>query len=108
MAFTVDKVVPWGRSYEEYVAMFNLTDYDLAHRILGCGDGPASFNSELTKRGGHAVSVDPIYSFSAGQIQTRINETCETVMRQTYENRSDYVWTAIRPTRLSRITEIPG
>ena len=26
MAFTLDKVVPWGRSYDEYVAMFALSE----------------------------------------------------------------------------------
>lgn len=25
MGFTLDEVVPWGRSYEEYVAMFGLS-----------------------------------------------------------------------------------
>jgi hypothetical protein len=35
MAFTLDSVVPWGRSFEEYVAMFALTDGDLSCRILG-------------------------------------------------------------------------
>lgn len=39
MAFTLDKVVPWGRSYDEYVAMFALSSDDLRRRILGCGDG---------------------------------------------------------------------
>lgn len=52
VGFRLDKVVPWGRSFEEYVAMFNLTKEDLGRRILGCGDGPAGFNAELTKRGG--------------------------------------------------------
>lgn len=87
MAFTLDKVIPWGRSCEEYLAMSGLTNNDLRHRILGCGDGPASFNSELTKRGGHVVSIDPIYALSAGQIQNRISETYETVIRQMYEIR---------------------
>lgn len=57
MGFTLDQVVPWGRSYEEYLAMFALTEADLHKRILGCGDGPASFNAELTKRGGKVISV---------------------------------------------------
>jgi hypothetical protein len=45
VAFTLDKVVPWGRSFDEYVRMFDLTPADLGKRILGCGDGPASFGS---------------------------------------------------------------
>lgn len=48
MGFALDKVVPWGRSYEEYISMFDLSEADLQLRILGCGDGPAGFNSVLS------------------------------------------------------------
>lgn len=95
MGFTLDTVVPWGRSYEEYVTMFGLTEADLKLRILGCGDGPAGFNAELTKRGGTVVSVDPIYAFDAAQIKSRIAETYETVMVQMRKNSSDYMWNVI-------------
>jgi len=95
MGFTLDKVVPWGRSYDEYVSMFGLTENDLALRILGCGDGPAAFNSELCKRGGNGVSVDPIYVFDAAQIRSRVSDTYETVMTQVRQNKSDYIWGAI-------------
>ena len=56
MPFSIDRVMPWGRSLEEYRAMFSLSEDDLARRILGCGDGPASFNAELSVRGGSVVS----------------------------------------------------
>lgn len=92
MGFTLDKVVPWGRSYDEYVRMFNLTKKDLSLRILGCGDGPAAFNSTLTKRGGSIVSVDPVYVFDTAQIRSRIAETYETVLTQLHKNQGDYVW----------------
>lgn len=95
MGFALEKVVPWGRSYDEYVAMFGLTETDLKFRILGCGDGPAGFNVELTKRGGHVISADPIYIFEAAQIRSRISETYETVMAQMRENQSNYVWGTI-------------
>lgn len=95
MSFTLDKVVPWGRSYDEYVSMFDLTEAELGLRILGCGDGPASFNSVLTQRGGNIVSVDPVYAFDAEQIRVRISETYETVMAQMHKNHGDYVWSVI-------------
>lgn len=95
MGFTLEKVVPWGRSYDEYVSMFGLTEGELKLRVLGCGDGPASFNSELTKRGGSVVSVDPIYVFDTAQIKNRVCETYETVMTQLRKNKSDYVWDII-------------
>lgn len=95
MGFILETVVPWGRSYDEYVSMFGLTESDLALRILGCGDGPAAFNSELCKRGGNVVSVDPIYVFDAAQIRSRVSDTYETVMTQVRQNKSDYIWGAI-------------
>jgi len=95
MGFTLDRVVPWGRSYDEYVGMFFLTEVDLGLRLLGCGDGPAGFNSALTKRGGHIVSIDPLYAFDAEQIRGRISETYATVMAQMRQHHSDYVWETI-------------
>lgn len=95
MGFTLDKVVPWGRSYNEYVSMFDLTEVDLDLRILGCGDGPAVFNSTLSQRGGNIVSIDPVYAFDAEQIRSRISETYTTVMTQMHKNQSDYVWDVI-------------
>lgn len=75
MAFSLESVVLWGRSFEEYVSMFRLTDADLEKRILGCGDGPAAFNAMLTQQGGQVVSIDPIYQFDADAIRTRIQAT---------------------------------
>ena len=95
MGFTLDKVVPWGRSLDEYVSMFNLGEADLGLHILGCGDGPAGFNSTLTRQGGKVVSVDPIYVFDTAQISSRIAETYETVMTQMRKNQNDYVWKVI-------------
>ena len=95
MAFTLDQVVPWGRSYDEYASMFGLTESDLSRRILGCGDGPAAFNSMLSHRGGYIVSVDPVYVFTVEQIRTRIAETYDKVMAQMRENQGDYLWQAI-------------
>lgn len=95
MGLALDKVVPWGRSYVEYAAMFDLSETDLQRRILGCGDGPAGFNSELTKRGGNIVSIDPIYAFDSAQVKNRIAETYGTVLAQMRENQNDYVWSVI-------------
>jgi hypothetical protein len=93
MGFTLESVVPWGRSFDEYVRMFDLSAADLSLRILGCGDGPAAFNVGLTARGGRIVSCDPIYAFSAREIEGRIAATYEKVMAQLRANVGDYVWT---------------
>lgn len=96
MTFTLDKVVPWGRSFDEYVAMFSLSKSDLAGSILGCGDGPASFNSILTKRGGKIISADPLYRFSADEIKSRIHQTYHEIIEQTRKNNTEFVWNNIQ------------
>jgi hypothetical protein len=95
--FTLSSVVPWGRSYDEYVRMFALGNADLASRILGCGDGPASFNAEATRRGGRVVSCDPIYQFSSNQIRERIDATKGEVIEQARKNAHEFVWDAAIP-----------
>jgi len=95
MSFTLEKVVQWGRSYDEYLRMFVLTNDDLGRQILGCGDGSASFNAELSQRGGHIISLDPIYVFDVCQIKSRIAETYEEVMAQTRKNRNEFIWETI-------------
>ena len=95
--FTLSSVVPWGRSFDEYRRMFALTDADLAGRILGCGDGPASFNAEATRRGTQVVSCDPLYQFSAAQIQHRIDETAPEVLEQARRNAHEFVWNEAIP-----------
>jgi hypothetical protein len=95
--FTLSFVVPWGRSYDEYVRMFALSDADLQGRVLGCGDGPASFNAEATRRGARVVSCDPIYQFDAAQIRRRIDETAAEVLEQARQNAHEFVWNDVIP-----------
>lgn len=93
--FSLEAVVPWGRSFDEYRRMFALTRDDLAGRILGAADGPASFNAEATERGTDVVSVDPLYARSSTEIRERIDATYEEVIEQTRWNRAEFVWSEV-------------
>jgi SAM-dependent methyltransferase len=93
--FTLDEVVPWGRSFEEYQRMFALTEDDLRLRLLDCGAGPASFNVQATRGGARVISCDPLYHWDADDIQQRIAETYDKVIDQTRLNRDEFVWDAI-------------
>lgn len=95
MAFKYEKAVPWGRSFDEYRRMFHLTDEDLLRSILGCADGPASFNVEMFRQGYRVVSCDPLYQLTAGQIEQRIDATYAEVMGQVRQNRDKFVWDVI-------------
>ena len=93
--FTLEQVVPWGRSFDEYRRMFALSDADLSRSILGCGDGPASFNADATRRGTSVVSVDPIYKWDADRIQERISATYDTILDEARLNAHEFVWDSI-------------
>jgi hypothetical protein len=92
MNMKLSEVIPWGRSFDEYRRMFALTRDDLAGRLLGCGDGPASFNAEATALGRRVVSCDPLYAFSAGDIERRVGECYGTVISQVKRNVDGFVW----------------
>jgi hypothetical protein len=94
--FTLDQIVPWGRSFDEYRRMFALTDDDLGVKTIGCGDGPASFNAEATRRGWRVVSCDPIYRYDVDQLRERITVTYDEILDQTRRNAGEFVWTTIR------------
>jgi len=95
MSFTLSDIVPWGRSYDEYLRMFGLGDAERRLRILGCADGPASFNAEGTRRGNRIVSCDPLYQFDAVAIRERIDATSPEVLEQTRANADAFVWSSI-------------
>jgi SAM-dependent methyltransferase len=88
----LEEIVPWGRTLAEYKSMFSLSETDLNTKILGCGDGPASFNAEMTALGHSVVSIDPVYQFSAEQIEQRVRATYEPIISQVKQNPSRYIW----------------
>jgi hypothetical protein len=96
MPFTLADVVPWGRAFDEYVAMFALEPRDFEGIVLGCGDGPAAFNATATQRGHRVVSVDPLYEFSAADIERRIEHTAEAIAEQVRRNAAEFVWMHFR------------
>jgi len=80
--------------------MFALSDADLGLRILGCADGPASFNAEATRRGTAVVSIDPLYRFDAQAIRDRIAATYGHVLEQARRNRQQFGWDTIQSVEL--------
>lgn len=94
--FTLDQVVPWGRSFDEYRRMFALTDAELRSRIVACADGPASFNAEATRRGAKVTSCDPLYRWDTDQVRERIAATCDMMLEETRRNAGEFVWSSIR------------
>jgi len=94
--YNLKSIVPWGRTLDEYRAMFLLNKKDLKQKILGCGDGPASFNVEVRALGGDVVSIDPIYAFKKEEIAKRIDEVADEVIAQVAKNKEGFVWKNIK------------
>jgi len=92
----LENIVPWGRNLEEYQKMFLLSSSNLKSKILGCGDGPSSFNQEVNIKGIKHISVDPIYQFSKEEIRQRIEETSLIVSEQLRLNKADFIWNDIK------------
>jgi hypothetical protein len=82
----------WSRSFEEYRLIFGLTESDLAGLILGCADGPASFNAEATALGHRVITCDPTYGYSANEFERRGEACYDLVLSQVMENIEKYIW----------------
>ncbi|HAC66382.1 MAG TPA: SAM-dependent methyltransferase [Cyanothece sp. UBA12306] len=93
MVIQLNTVIPLGRTFDEYVRMFDLTQQDLNKSILSVADGPASFNAEGTKLGFKIKSVDPLYKFSSTQIKSRFDQVVDNIIKQVEETPKDWVWT---------------
>jgi hypothetical protein len=92
MAMQLDQVVPFGRSFDEYVKMFSLSETDLQRSILSVADGPASFNAEGTERGCQIQSIDPLYVFGGEEIRDRFYTVLDDIITQVEDTYNSWVW----------------
>jgi hypothetical protein len=88
----LDRVVPFGRSKTEYELMFALTESDRLKSIIGIGDGPASFNAEMTAAGYLVTSIDPIYQFTGAEIKSRFDACIDGIIEQVRNSPNNWVW----------------
>lgn len=72
--------------------MFALSEQDLMAKVVGVGDGPASFNAECHRDGYPVTSVDPLYQFSADEIAQRIDIAYPQVIEEVTTHRNDFIW----------------
>lgn len=99
MPVELKEIIPWGRTLREYELMFSLTENELPLKILGCGDGPASFNAEWTARGGTVISIDPVYQFSGAEIKQRFDTVRDDIIANVDETPERWSWSFHRDSR---------
>ena len=75
--------------------MFSLTDAELDLRIIGCADGPASFNAQMARMGRRVISCDPLYQLSGKQIEDRIAEVYPNIIEEARRDQHRYLWDRI-------------
>ena len=92
MVMKLEKVVPFGRSLDEYKNMFAFSNSDLNKKIIGVGDGPASFNAEMFALGKSVVSVDPLYAFRAEEIEQQFESVVDNIISQVKATPNDWIW----------------
>jgi hypothetical protein len=87
-------IIVSSRPYDEYVAMFGLTDGDiLAGPLLDCPGGAGPFAAAVRARGGSAVSADPAYALPPEALVARARAGLDHGIRYLRENPASYVWT---------------
>jgi hypothetical protein len=72
-AEAITKILVTSRDYHEYLAMFGLSEEDCrTYRFLDCPGGASDFGAQVRRRGGQAVSVDPVYDLSPDELQEHV------------------------------------
>jgi hypothetical protein len=81
-----------ARSFDEYRAMFALTDADLRGRVLDCPGGGASFTAVARARGTEAFAVDPVYASPPRELVARLDSELARGSAWATANAERYVW----------------
>lgn len=91
--FNLDKIAFIGRSFTEYMKIFNLNERYLKERkILDCPAGASSFTVESLKKGYDVTAVDIAYDNNDDMLQQRHDRELLKI-RQSFKGVEDmYVW----------------
>jgi len=88
----LDRVVLLGRTYDEYVRFFGLTEKAMRGlKILDAAAGVSSFTAEARQRGLNATAFDRIYEMPAGAIEKQSSRDLDEVARN-IGDKSVYRW----------------
>jgi hypothetical protein len=89
----IGDVIVSSRPYDEYRAMFGLSDAEvLAGPVLDCPGGTGPFGAAVRARGGEAVSADPAYALAPAELVARTRAGLEHGIRYLERNPGSYVW----------------
>lgn len=82
-----------GRTFEEYMRMFNLTVEEITGKsILDCPGGACSFSSQARKLGADPMAVDIAYEHEIDELEVKGFQDIEHTMKQMELAQGMYVW----------------
>jgi len=91
--FNIDKIIFVGRSYDEYMKMFDLSlDYLKNNKILDCASGASSFTAELLKKGYDVIATDVLYDIDPDVLEAKCENDLSNVMQTLFGIEDMYVW----------------
>lgn len=97
-------ILLWGHSFEAYTRMFALSEEDLKLKILDCCGGPSSFNTILTKKGGHVISTDELFALPKKKLEQKIEEVFNEMLEIIEAHKDRFKWDEIKsPQELAAI-----
>ncbi len=89
----LDKVAFIGRTYEEYLRIFNLDRSTLEQGpILDCAAGPSSFTAEAHARGIRSVACDVLYNIPSDALVEKSRMDIEEVYQKVDAAPELFVW----------------
>lgn len=90
--FEVEDCAVIGRTFSEYVSMFDLDPVTLEGPVLDCPSGVGSFVATANERGIPAIGADVIYGQSPEQLEQRCRDDYECVASQLSEKKDLFNW----------------
>ncbi|MFQ3544156.1 SAM-dependent methyltransferase [Halobacillus rhizosphaerae] len=89
----LDKVIFIGRTYEEYMDMFMLSEGDLkGKKILDCPSGACSFAASGQLKGWNTMAADIAYDHPAEDLVTKGREDLQHALTHMKNAESNYIW----------------
>jgi len=86
-----------GRTFDEYISMFNLTREELRGlKILDCPAGACSFTALANREGADATAADIAYQYDYELLRKKGTEDLEIVIRNVEKVRQNYMWSYFR------------
>lgn len=93
MNLDLDRIVFIGRTYSEYLDMFDLHESELEGRtILDCPAGACSFTAEGSRRGFDIMAADIAYQFGPDELELKGVKDLEHAKVRLQEAQGEYIW----------------